>query len=81
MKFTNELYTTLTRANAWEAVFRIRCSAGFNQIGTYGNFLIKQKTTDLILAPTIDKDRVLAYEIERVSESTQTQEKRRIMLD
>ena len=41
MKFTNELYNCLTRKNAWEAVFRIRTSAGFNQIGTYGNFLVK----------------------------------------
>ena len=30
MKFTNELYTNLTRANAWESVFRVRTSAGFN---------------------------------------------------
>jgi len=30
MKFTNELYTCLTRAQAWESVFRIRTSAGFN---------------------------------------------------
>lgn len=29
MKFTNELYNALTRANAWEAVFRIRTSNGF----------------------------------------------------
>jgi hypothetical protein len=41
MKFTNELYNSLTRQNAWEAVFRIRTSAGFNQVGTYGNILIK----------------------------------------
>jgi hypothetical protein len=69
MKFTNELYTTLTRANAWEAVFRIRTSTGFIQNGTYGNFLIKQKTNDLVLCPSIDKDRVIVYEIERMSES------------
>lgn len=68
MKFTNELYTNLTRANAWEAVFRIRTSLGFNQTGTFGNFLIKQKTTDLLICPTIDKDRVLTYEIERAPE-------------
>lgn len=41
MKFTNELYMNLTRSNAWEAVFRIRTSLGFNQTGTFGNFLIK----------------------------------------
>ena len=63
LKFTNELYNTLTRANAWEAVFRIRTSAGFKQVGTYGNILIKQKTADLILCPLIDKDRIIVYEI------------------
>lgn len=61
MKFTNELYTCLTRQHAWEAVFRIRTSAGFNQISTLGNILIKQKTSDLIICPTIDKDRVICY--------------------
>lgn len=30
LKFTNELYNSLTRNCAWEAVFRIRTSAGFN---------------------------------------------------
>ena len=41
MKFTNELYNALTRQYAWEAVFRIRTSAGFRQVGSYGNILIK----------------------------------------
>ena len=68
LKFTNELYTSLTRSNAWEAVFRIRTSMGFNQVCTYGNKLVKQKTNDLILCPVIDKDRVLVYEIERIPE-------------
>ena len=30
LKFTNELYNSLTRSCAWEAVFRIRTSTGFN---------------------------------------------------
>jgi len=30
LKFTNELHHNLTRAIAWEAVFRIRLSYGFN---------------------------------------------------
>lgn len=37
MKFSNELYHCLTRRVAWEAVFRIRTSTGFNQIASYGN--------------------------------------------
>jgi len=41
LKFTNELYTSLTRSIGWESVFRVRTSAGFNQIGTFGNKLVK----------------------------------------
>ena len=63
MKFTNELYNAMTRQNAWEAVFRIRTSNGFKQVGSYGNILIKQKTADLILCPLIDKDRIICYEL------------------
>ena len=31
LKFSNELYHDLVRKTAWEGVFRIRTSAGFNQ--------------------------------------------------
>jgi hypothetical protein len=79
MKFTNELYGTLTRSQAWEAVFRVRTTQGFNQIGTYGNYLIKRKTTDLVLCPNIDKDRVIVYEIERQNEATATSDIRNMM--
>jgi hypothetical protein len=79
MKFTNELYCCLTRANAWESVFRIRTSAGFNQTSTLGNILIKQKTSDLIICPTIDKDRVFCYEIERADESSLPVERRQLI--
>ena len=81
LKFTNELYNNLTRNCAWEAVFRIRTSAGFNQTGTYGNKLIKKKTADLILCPIIDKDRILVYELEREMESNEKPERRRLMAD
>ena len=79
LKFSNELYNSLTRSCAWEAVFRIRTSLGFIQVGTYGNKLIKQKTNDLILCPVIDKDRILVYEIEREADSSDKPEKRRLM--
>lgn len=69
MKFSNELYHSLTRKTAWEAVFRIRTSNGFNQIASYGNIQIKAKTTDLVLCPSIDSDRIIAYEIEKVDSS------------
>jgi len=65
MKFTNELYHSLTRRVAWEGVFRIRVSFGFNQLASYGNIQIKAKTADLILCPTLDQDKVYAYEIEK----------------
>jgi hypothetical protein len=79
MKFTNELYGALTRSQAWEAVFRVRTTQGFNQVGTYGNYLIKRKTTDLVLCPNIDKDRVIVYEIERQNEATATSDIRNMM--
>jgi hypothetical protein len=41
--------------------------------------LIKNKTTDLIIAPTVDKDRVLIYELERVVENPTKPELNRIM--
>ena len=62
-------------------MFRIRTSAGFNQVGTYGNKLIKQKTADLILCPVIDKDRILVYELDREMESSDKPERRRLMAD
>lgn len=65
LKFSNELYHNLTRRTAWEGVFRIRTSTGFNQIGSYGNIQVKHKTQDLILCPTIDSDRVIVYELEK----------------
>jgi phage anti-repressor protein len=65
MKFTNELYSSLTQPVAWESVFRIRTSYGFTQTATYGNVQIKNKTNDLILAPQLDQDRSFVYELER----------------
>jgi hypothetical protein len=76
MKFTNELYHCLTRRQAWEAVFRVRTTLGFGQMGTYGNFIVKERTTDLLLCPTIDKDKVIMYELERQGEHQMTPEKR-----
>ena len=71
----------MTRNCAWEAVFRIRTSTGFNQTGTYGNKLIKKKTADLILCPVIDKDRILVYELEREMETNDRPERRSLMAD
>jgi hypothetical protein len=68
LKFSNELHHNLTRTLAWEAVFRIRLSYGFNQLESFGNIQIKQKTTDLVLAPTIDSERVFCYEFEKTAE-------------
>lgn len=41
LKFSNELYHSLVRKTAWEGVFRIRTSCGFNQIRSFGNIQIK----------------------------------------
>lgn len=60
---------------AWEAVFRIRVSGGFIQKMQLGNIQIKAKTADLVLAPVMDSDRVLAYEIEK-SEGAESDQKR-----
>jgi hypothetical protein len=65
LKFSNELYHNLVRRTAWEGVFRIRVSNGWNQTCSYGNIQIKAKTADLILCPAIDSDRVITYEIEK----------------
>lgn len=70
LKFTNELYHNLTRKIAWEAVFRIRLSHGYQQLESFGNIQIKNKTADLILCPTIDSDRVYVYEFEKAPEET-----------
>ena len=60
----------MTRKIAWEAVFRIRLSQGWNQLESFGNIQIKNKTQDLILCPTIDSDRVYMYEFEKLPEET-----------
>lgn len=68
LKFSNELHHNLTRNIAWESVFRVRFSHGFNMTESFGNIQIKQKTTDLVLAPTMDTDRVFIYEFEKLPE-------------
>lgn len=60
----------MTRKIAWEAVFRIRLSHGYQQLESYGNIQIKNKTVDLILCPTIDSDRVFAYDFEKSPDET-----------
>ena len=68
LKFSNELFHNLTRPLAWESVFRIRLSQGFNQIDSFGNIQIKNKTADLVIAPTIDNERVFSYEFEKTAD-------------
>lgn len=69
LKFSNELYHNLTRKIAWESVFRIRLSSGFTQLECFGNVQIKAKTQDLVLAPTMDSDRVIVYEFEKANDT------------
>jgi hypothetical protein len=44
-----------------------------------GNVLVKAKTADLLICPTIDKDRVICYEIERADEATMPVERRQLI--
>jgi protein transport protein SEC24 len=78
LKFSNELYHNLTRKISWEAVFRIRLSQGFNQTESFGNIQIKNKTVDLVLAPTMDSDRVFMYEFEKAKEETSAEQQSRL---
>ena len=43
-----------------------------------GNIQIKAKTTDLVLAPTIDSDRVFMYEFEKASEEASVDQSGRL---
>ena len=70
LKFSNEFYNSLSRKHVWESVFRIRLSMGFRAGEALGNIQIKQKTQDLVLAPTMDSDRVIMYEFERTKDDT-----------
>jgi protein transport protein SEC24 len=71
IKFDQEFYTALTAKSAWEAVGRIRVSGGFRHVSTYGNYLVKARTADLLSLPVCDEHRVVHYEIEKSETSAE----------
>lgn len=60
-QFAADLRRDLTRQGGFEAVMRIRCSAGFRISRFYGNFLIRGQ--DLLLLPSVNNDSTLAVDI------------------
>lgn len=60
-KLTAEITHNLTRATAWEAVMRIRCSKGLRISSFHGHFF--NRSTDLLALPTCDPDKAFAVEI------------------
>lgn len=61
-QFSADLRRDLTRQIGFEAVMRIRCSAGFKVSRFYGNFLIRGQ--DLLLLPSVNNDTTLSVDIE-----------------
>lgn len=71
IKFDQELYIALTAKSAWEAVGRIRVSGGFKQVSTFGNYLVKARTNDLLSLPVWDEYRNIFYELEKVENANE----------
>ena len=61
-QFASDLKHDLVRQSGFEAVMRIRCSAGFKVSKFYGNFLIRGQ--DLLLLPSVNSDTTLSVDIE-----------------
>lgn len=62
VKFYYELKNTVIKDTVWEAVFRLRVSAGWKITNKYGNYSIK--SNDLLSTPSIDEHKSLIYELE-----------------
>ena len=71
MKLDTEFSSALTAKVAWEAVGRVRVSNNFQQIGTYGNYLVKTRTHDLLSLPACDEHRFFTYELEMNDQAAQ----------
>eukprot|EP01088_Endostelium_zonatum_P003764 TRINITY_DN14947_c0_g1_i1.p1 TRINITY_DN14947_c0_g1~~TRINITY_DN14947_c0_g1_i1.p1 ORF type:complete len:964 (-),score=256.90 TRINITY_DN14947_c0_g1_i1:90-2981(-) len=61
-KLAQDLRRNLSRKTAWEAVMRLRCSAGVKTRRFFGNFFIK--SSDLLSLPTIDPDKSISAQLE-----------------
>lgn len=60
-RLRHELARNLTRPTAWEAVMRIRASAGVKVAGIHGNYFVK--VSDLMSMPAADCDKTFAAEL------------------
>jgi len=60
-KLRAELSHNLTRATAWEAVMRVRCSRGLRISSFHGHFF--NRSTDLLALPTCDPDKAFGMQI------------------
>ncbi len=60
-KFRADLQAILTREQGFEAVMRIRCSAGLAVSTYYGNFTLRGN--DLMHMPMVDADKAFAIEL------------------
>jgi protein transport protein SEC24 len=61
IKFEYELKHCLTRATAFEAVFRVRATRGINITAFYGNYFIRG--TDLLALPNCTSDSTFALDL------------------
>jgi protein transport protein SEC24 len=61
-RFAADLKHNLTREIGWEAVLRVRCSAGIKVKAYHGHFFLRQ--ADLLSLPTIDCDKAFGVEFD-----------------
>lgn len=68
-KFYHEFKNVIMKDTVWEAVYRLRVSAGWKIVKRYGNYGIKGG--DLLAVPSIDENFSFVYEFELESEPKQ----------
>lgn len=65
-KFFYEFKNCLVKETTWEAVFRLRISAGWRISQRYGNYAVK--SADLLSLPCVDEFKAMVYEFEMEDE-------------
>ena len=61
-KFFYEFKNSVTKDTSWEAVFRLRVSAGWKIVNRVGNFSIR--SSDLLSVSCLDENKSLLYELD-----------------
>lgn len=69
-KFFYEFKNCLAKETAWEAVFRLRISAGWRIVQRFGNYAVK--SGDLLSMPNVDESKAMVYEFELDEEMATT---------